>query len=646
MNEAPHKRKLALAIGISSAEPLPYLRGAINGAREFHHWAATMGYESELLTDASVPVTIEMLRDKLKSMLSSSPDPIFRLILYFAGHGLIREVEEGLWLLSDWNRELRAVAVEVLKRRLYMYGVEQISIFADACRSLPVDVKAADLTADGVLGRGPVKDAITPAIDKFIAAQDGTTTFMVPGASPSEDRCLFSGVLMEGLWGAPPAVSAFFPGKVTSQSLGQFLMAEVPQRAKTYQRKLNPIVQPLFPLGQDVYFGDQQPPPTPPAFLPWPDPNLVLGMGPSKPAYANGGSFDHVGSAGTFTAGLAAGIMPGAGIGLGALAGLIAGWGKGTEGAPPRTPAPPPPPVAASDPGEILRDRIRAQQVPMHFETGSGIAVAGATVSACWLEPGRVAGMGGRSDWWHISGRGEQWLEDPAPLLVELTNGLFLALTALPDFIAAMVCDARGIQALLYREVYSGKDTAGIAARAISQMESGALRADDITDLAVDLRQLKHADPTLGVIGAYLYDSIGDVESIRRMAYYYSENRQAIPYDIALLADVEAHRGANGLFYVTVPAVPARQPRTESERRFSWTHEATVERTSVVGGLWPWMRQGWTFLDDPSDFESGLIHPGIPALRSQLTSARFTTLSEQGGNELAMLLGLIRWPAV
>jgi hypothetical protein len=208
---------LALAIGISDAPPLDYLRGAINGAKQFQTWAAQNGYRSELLTDEDAPVTIQRLRDKLEAMLAPDPArPIAQLLLYFAGHGLIREAEEGLWLLSDWNNELRAVGVEVLKRRLYLfYGVPQIAIFADACRSLPTNISTLDLVSDSVLGKGPAQAATNPAVDKFIAAQDTKETFMVPGNTPEQDRCLFSGVLMEGLWGAPAAVSTFFPGKVT-----------------------------------------------------------------------------------------------------------------------------------------------------------------------------------------------------------------------------------------------------------------------------------------------------------------------------------------------------------------------------------------------------------------------------------------------
>src|SRR5258706_12907993 len=138
-------KALALAIGVSAAPPLPYLAGAVNGARDFHRWADAMGYKSRLLTDEAGPVTTLRLQQELEALLQGAP--FDRLLIYYAGHGLIRELVDGLCLLSDWYAGLRAVAVEVLKRRLYQYGIKQIGIFCDAFRSFPRDVQGGDLTA-------------------------------------------------------------------------------------------------------------------------------------------------------------------------------------------------------------------------------------------------------------------------------------------------------------------------------------------------------------------------------------------------------------------------------------------------------------------------------------------------------------------
>lgn len=581
------RRMASLAIGVSKAERLPYLRGALNGAIEFHKWASAAGYESEVLTDeGDSQLTIPVLRQKLEYMLrpkDADGSAIYRFMLYFAGHGVIRDANASLWLLSDWFSEWRAVSVEQLKRRLGWYGVSQISVFADACKKFPANIDTGDINEDSVLGRGPQQPPYPPYIDAFDAVQDGNPAIMIPGRSEDEDRCLFTGVLMEGLWGSSGALSDLVPGKVTSHSLERFLRNEVPRRAATYQRKVLPNTKPMFPPDAAVYFCDVQPPPSPPAFQPWPDPSQVLGI-------------------------------------------------TTTQGPEPLVEA-----VVA------LKERIEGQQVPPSFETASGFAVEGAAIRAVWTLPGRFAGVKERRDWWHVGEGKSDWLMKPSPVLIELADGRFLGPTALRLFVASIVCaPERGAASLVYRMVYSQDDTVHIAAKAIAQMEAGNLRANAISNLTAQLRQLKHVDPTLGVISAYLYDSIGDLDSIRRMAYFYVSHGQGIPYDIALLAQSSAWRSPDdGLLHLQVPAVPERAPRTDVEQQFEWTWQMTPAVEGEVAGLWPWMRQGWAFLEDPTDMEMGLVDPFIASLRSQLTSARFSTLDFQGGRRLAAYLNMI-----
>jgi hypothetical protein len=578
------KRRAALAIGVSDATPLPYLAGAINGARAFHAWAQALGYESHLVTDDVEPVTATRLRSELEALLAGGP--LHRLILYFAGHGLIREAEEGLWLLSDWNKDLRAVAVEVLRRRLYRYEVDQIAIFADACRSLATDIETADLTPDGLLGKGPGARSGTVVIDKYIAAQDGTKTYVIPSGDPEDDRGLFSGVLLEGLWGTKPtAFSSLKPGKVTSESLASYLETAVPEIAQRYRITLMPSVSATFRHPDDVYFGDG-PAVTPPAFPPWPAPTELLAPKPDR-------------------------AVRGGRIGLG--------------------PQP--------RPGQELEDRVRNQERPDAFETRAGFAVEGDAVVAMWTAAGVVAESHLQPNWWRVRPANQVVLQHPTPVLIELASGRFAAVAALPDFIGSIVATEDGVAALVYREVDSPPDAARSTEEAIGLLEAGGLHADDATDLAVDLRQEEHVDPVRGVLSAYLYDSVGDVDSIRRMAHYYARHHQAIPYDVALLADLEGTL-RDGILWATVPAVSERDPRTEKEREARWTYAATTEVRGPVGGLWPWLRQGWAFLDDPAPDGSTLVLPGMLEVTDDLTKARFTTLHHSGGVRLAEAFGL------
>lgn len=589
------KRMAALAIGVSDAPPLPYLGGAVNSARAFHQWAKALGYDSRLVTDEKKPVTAVRLRGTLERLLAGRDSGTHRLLIYFAGHGLIREAEEGLWLLSDWNRELRAVAVEALKRRLYLYQVDQVAIFADACRSLPPDIEAADLTPDAVLGRGPGPRSSVLAVDKFVAAQDGARTFMIPGPTPDDDRCLFSGVLLEGLWGTKvDAFSTVLEDKVTSRSLGAYLQTEVPRVARRYRCTLVPTISPTFPEGDDIYFGDG-PPAKPPHFPDWPPASALTTQGPT-------------------------------------------GASARRAVAPRARPAP----RGVKGSAKPLEQKLERQDRPRRFETGSGFAIDGEKVTAVWTGRDVVAGAPQRPDWWHIGSRSRSdlRLELPAPVLIELASGRFAAAAALPEFVASLVVGPRGVSGLVYRGIYASPTDAAATEQALGQMERGGLWADATTDLALELRQGKHADPVRGVISAYLYDSIGDVDSIRRMASFYLQRNQPIPYDIALLARLQGERRQGGTLWAAVPAVEPRAPRTKGEGRFSWAYSATAERTGAVGGFWPWLRQGWALLDDPAPDGSTLVLPGLIELTKHLSSARFTTLDKQGGRQLARLFEL------
>jgi hypothetical protein len=278
--------------------------------------------------------------------------------------------------------------------------------------------------------------------------------------------------------------------------------------------------------------------------------------------------------------------------------------------------------------------KIREQEIPDSFETGAGFAVNGGWIKQIWMPPGYSAGISTRESWWHVGMEGGGGLRKPVPVLIELESGIYLAPVACPSFIASAICDERGASAMVYREVGAERSMGDLTAIAIAKMESGSLRADAVLDEAVELRQYKHADPVLGVISAYLYDSIGDVDNIRRMAWYYIRHGQGIPYDIALLGQLNAWRDGDGLLMVDVPAVAMREPRTDAERQFAWTYQATSAKSGRVAGFWPWMRQGWAFLEDAGDTEGHLIAPFLAAARPHLTSARFTTFDRKGGREM------------
>lgn len=584
-----HKRIVALAIGVAHARPLQILSGAIHGARGFHEWASAVGYEAILLTDEKTPVTLRRLQNKFKAIFQSGTPPVHRLLLYFAGHGLIREAEEGLWLLSDWHQKQYAIAIEVLKRRLRRYDVKQIAIFADACRLLPSNMDAADLTPEGVLERGPSDPPTLPAVDKFIAAQDGRATYMIPAPNHADDRCLFSGVLLEGLWGTTRSVfSSLRPNVVTSQSLGRYLSTAVNERAQQYQRTLHPFVAPTFPEDDDVYFDGNRQKLTPPAIPKWPPADWVLAqsMLGGDPTIAASKATDEQ-RANTFEASMV------------------------------------------------------QQSKPTHYETQAGFAVAGMPVVAFYTTHNIIVERDSDPTWWRLRDRNTFIVQTPTPVLFEFSDGRFAAVTALPHFVGSLLRDEQGVNALIYRRMHLEASVVASTEAALKTMEAGRLQANMAINYALNLRRNKHNDPMYGVISAYLYDAMDDRESICNMAYYYVQHEQPIPFDIAMLAQLRSE-WRDGQLWAHVPAVATRRARTNNEQDTQWALEATPATTGCVGGWWPWLRQGWAFLEPPTANDSTLTLPGLDRIAKHLTGGRFTTLNNAGGIALARRLKLVR----
>jgi hypothetical protein len=191
--------------------------------------------------------------------------------------------------------------------------------------------------------------------------------------------------------------------------------------------------------------------------------------------------------------------------------------------------------------------------------------------------------------------------------------------------------DEVGAQAVIYRSMETpfSPDTE----RMMASLRAGALRREQAPELVEMLRGSKHADPMLGVLAAYLHDSMGDLANVRRAAFYFAQQGQPVPFDIALLGRLEAHRDAEGLVRVLVPPVP----EAEGARTIPlFMRSATPPIEGVLAGAFPWLRQGWDRLEPEG--RPDLYPAGLAQLTSDLLPAPFTTLTASGGDQLAHLL--------
>jgi hypothetical protein len=220
-----------LAIGVSSVEPVddateefPYLDGAVVAAETIGQWALHSGFAKSdvlVLTDkGSNRVTDRSLQDAFDKLLPVG-SAVDHFVLAFTGHGLTGINDDTTyWLLSDSLDQGYKIFVEDMRRQLYAYGIQHLTIFSDACRAIANSRDLRDLLPrPGVRKRHqpPVPDI---EVARFNACQDTTSAFMVrvPGAA-APGKCIFSGVLAEALWGLVP--SAFDGSTIDSSSLGR-----------------------------------------------------------------------------------------------------------------------------------------------------------------------------------------------------------------------------------------------------------------------------------------------------------------------------------------------------------------------------------------------------------------------------------------
>lgn len=636
-----------LAIGVSDAPPLEFLRGAANGARAFGTWAQSLGTRTEVLTDEEKPVGCTELRAAFERLLSGRQG-VDWLLVYFGGHGLSRGAGEDLWLPSAWHADQRAISINALRRRLSRYAVRRLTIVGDACRSLPADADSADLVADAVLGRGPF-DPTEPRLDLLQASSPYHASYMVLGARPEDDRCIFSGVLEEALSGAREEAFDARRGCITSVSLAGFLEREVPLRAVQYLVKLEPHVVSGFREPDDVYLAARPVPP--PSLRPWPTAAAVGAMGSERAARGaerGWSTRDATGRHDRAASRDVADLLRG----LEGMDEAISGGRAPRD----RGPGPIRDGIGGADRTARSRSaaRIRSFRMayrhesarPTGFETGSGFSLDGAAAQGAVLgRHGSAADQGGRR-WWRAEPGdagmdGNPWwrlgrLMAPLPLLIELDDGTWCGAAALPGFIGAFTVADGGVASLIYRPVHR-PDAARETETAVAWLRAGALTAPAAYGLAARLRDDKESDPVRSVLAAYLYDTQGDAESVHRTAWSMARHGLPIPFDIAVLGRMPAARDADGLLSVTIPATRSRAPRSAAERIRPWTHGETGEMSAPVAGAFPWLRQGWTLLEDEAP--SPLVPDALVRVAEHVRPFPFTTLSAEGGRQLRAIVG-------
>lgn len=550
--------------------PLEPLPGAIPSAIRFASWARGQGYAVDLITDKdSTPVTCERLGQAFHRALGGGGQN--RILVAFMGHGLIRGPSEEYWLLTDWRtKATEAVNHLKLRSRLETYLPKQIGIVSDACRSLPTD-RAKWVEGNGVVD---VKDYVEQPVQ--VAHLSGTRAAQPAFQTPlgaEEQYCFFSQILTNALLGVPDDVAEIdAQGRriVANDRLFFVVERELPRLASRYQRRQVPQLDGSWrSLPNNVWsLLPDVQPPPEPILEPGPDVAKDLQF---RSAETNADGTDE-------------------------------------ERAVART--------------DRFRQRLRVELRATHFETGCGLSVVGEAVRDVAASPGITVERDSANPAWFR-------LDLPGPagtIAVQLESGQWLAGAVYDQMIGTFTVNEDGASAYVLRPTWTDTD---VAEEAVARAATSAVT--DPYELAARLRTQKHADPVLGALAAYAYMRAGAIEDIRRTCYFYAERGQPVPFDAALLARVPVMR--DGPYLVAdVPAVPERAPHNSVEAGYEFTCQSTRGGRVVVAGTFPWLRQGWAFLEDRREFR------GLARFTSGLRPSVFTSFAPGYGREIAELV--------
>ncbi len=564
-------KDLCIAIAVARPEGLDEIPGALPSAQRVAAWASALGYDTELVSDATDPVTCETLKEVFRRKLGGGGQR--RLIVSFAGHGLIRGGADEYWLLNGWRTQAtEAVNHLKLKDRLGTYLPEQLALISDACRSLPND-KAKWVEGNGVVD---VKDYVEKPVE--VAHLAGTRSAQPSFATPigtEEAYCFFTHVLLRGLCGLIPEAIEDDPdhGKVvTNDRLFNAVNKELPLLASTYQRNQVPDLNGGWRWPNNVWsmLSKLDVAKLPPFAIPEP---RVLRRNPGRNREQNERDQKSQADVTKFVA--------------------------------------------------KLQSEIRKT----HFETETGLVVTGAAVAKDPIARNfKVSNYESELGWFRFT---PQRGALASPVLVQLADGNWAGAAVYTGFIGTFTVGQDGVDSFVLRR---NNESGASAELEIARAATGADLGDPY-DLAARLRDFKHNDPVLGALAAYAYARAGAVDEIRRLVYFYSEHKQPAPFDAVLLARLPIKRDALG-YTADVPAVAERPPRSQIESNRGWTYQATRPAEVRVAGSFPWLRQGWTLLED--DFRpefrklarfAGELRPGV-----------VTTLAPHAGEELAALV--------
>lgn len=580
------QKALFIAIGVHKAQGMPVLDGVLKGIDDLTNWAQKSEYDVIKIDDAQKKVDIDRIRDCLLPLEDGERSPTIlldrpRVVVYFCGHGL-HAPQDQYWILSaGLNQPEERISAVGFRDTLATYGPKQIAFISDACRSALV------VTGQG---RSVINsyeaDVGYPQKDIFFSSRDGTASFAIPAKNNQPAYCVFSETLYKALKepdGDNLDEMYLENGRkvVTSQSLANYLENHVPDMAlgagKTQAPQCDSGFRPLINVYTEFIDGTESVPRDLTSL-----PNI------NQTAFIN------------YSTRLSQSQQP-----------KRAHYSRSEWRAP-----------FVEEVQNFIRSSVTS---PFYGQLGPVLVVSDKwpillgkhayESSNGWMRPNPFPKI---SMWqWFFEPNGF-FKTDNSNVVIANVGELYAPIPLFNDLWCAVVFKENseqhddyktlgGVDLLAWGEQYDDRYPSNErilrgelhATEALKGLSDGTLNSSDIKLFTQNLRISKHADPMLGIVSAYLYNGIGDIDNIRRMCYYYHHYNQDVPFDIAMLAGVQFKRNIKkDCFTITVPEVREKPEnhRVKDEPRFTWKYTPSV--TVNVAGVTPILRVGWQHIQN------------------------------------------------
>lgn len=609
-------KRLFIGIAVQEPEdmtPLPGVWDALKSVADFVS-ADPRHDDPILITDEDVPVTVQRVKDALpEKVLLERP----RITVYFCGHGAFIDGTE-VWYLSHGRKNYRnngeeQINVMAFRDVLATYGPEQISFFSDACQT--VDTMSG--AARQVL-QPHDSDFAQPQYDVFRATIRGAAAYASKTNGP-----LFSHAISKALRTPPPkeaigAISAAKPGVhgVSSQSLAAYMFFNMPDYAAVEGVKQQPELLPAIFLDNDYVIVPRKRPGVELASKPSEEEAYDLGVDAFAPGAPDSAppAFGDIQRHRSPQAEMARGSTADEQAVIEAVDQISSEWrGPFWE-------------RALSD-AQNHQDQLVLQTYL------NGGATAGTVRNGLHLPNGQIlrgfAAADDRLTFDMVQTNGARAgvlnVDDIyVPLPLTVSNILSLVSSIRLPFPDEEKERSHGIHLLGWYMMYAPLHQSRINPwKVLKGLLTGVINATVIPTLAKDLRFTKHSDPVFGIVAAYLYDRVGDLNAIRRLCAYYQNYGQAVPFDIALLARLPFERAEGGGYMLDLPDIPEDEAaKSTNMPDFVWNE--MKGRHVPVSGVVPALTAGWGRLSslsrDPkitqfADFRMDLQEAPIACLR-------------------------------